>query len=182
MKLVQVPLVEASDDQLRWFGENVKGLDMSGLKTRTKIMGALGPVLDEDTIRVPEADEGSAVVEQDERPVVAVDAANDFSSVMQAPTITVKLLTNGAAINGKDNVWACFGNRGLQFARNVPVKMPYPYFEIIQHAVSGAVTQDGDNEMVETEVHNYPYQVLEPVDPAALAAFRAATDGLFLTQ
>lgn len=176
--LQQISLIEASDDQLRWFGANVLGIDMAGLRTRTKIMSAIGPAWDRDTVSVP-----AEVPEQDdqtEKPVVKVDAKNDFTSVMQAPTITVKLMTNGAAINGKDDVYVNCQTKGLRFARNVPIKMPYPFFRVLQDAVSGSVSQDADNEFVETEVHNYPYQILEPVDPAALAAFDAAVGQKFL--
>lgn len=173
-KLSQVPLVSASDDQLRWFGQNVLGLDMAGLNTRAKVMGAIGPAWDRDTISVPAEADAEPALAQRETPVIEVDPKNDYSSVMDAPTIKVKLMTNGGTIGGKDDVYVNVNSKGLRFARNVPINMPYPFFRALQDAVCAEVTQNGDGELIETDVVRYPYQILEPVDPAALAAFDAA--------
>jgi hypothetical protein len=171
----RIPLSEASDDDLRWFAVNTLQLDRSDVaaaKTRSKLIGLIGPAWDKDFISVP-----ASAVEADDQtdsPVVKVAPENDFSSIMHAPPTTIKVMTTGAP-GGKDDAFVSVNTKSLRIKRGVPVTVPQPFLEALQNAVPTVTRQasEDDYELVETEASNYPVQVLTPVDPAAWAAFQA---------
>ena len=170
----KVPLARATDDELRYHAEFVEGLDVTGCNTRAKLIALLGQVLDAKNVDyVLSFDKPEEPQEQTESPSVYVKPEHDFSSILHAPPITIKVMTTGNH-GGKDDVFVSVNTKSLRLARNVPVTLPYPFYEALMNAVPSKTTQpdDPNADLIETPDSNYPVQVLVPVDQAAWAEYQ----------
>lgn len=169
----KIPLSQATAEQLRWHASVIEGLDVTGANTVAKLIGLLGPAMGEKDF-VLSFDAPVAEDEQSESTTIKVEPENDYSSIMQAPKITIKVMTTGG-YGGKDDAFVSVNTKSLRIKRGVPVTVPYPFYEALTLAVPSVTqqTSDDDYELIETEASNYPVQVLEPVDMPAWLAFKA---------
>lgn len=151
---------EASDTEIRDYAVNVKQVDIAGCDTRAKLMAALGPVMEDEFITVP--DEEKIVQLGQTAPVKPNIPTSErvVGGFDYGPIVYLKIMeTEG--VGGKHPATPSVNGREIPVSRSVLVGIPYSHYEVLAHSYNGSPSQadaDGDSpKPIEyTHVTNYP--------------------------
>jgi hypothetical protein len=173
MPMIQVPIDDASDDQLFAFAENM-GLT-PGSTERPHVLSALQEaawiqpfiLVSEETILAED---------QDERPQIAVHSRMEGGAGADDPKVIV-LIQKTTLPGGRDPVPVSVNGRAFVVQRDMNVEMPYRFYLALASAVRAEVHQDELTfERYETNFTNYPLEVLERPTNQQIREWHARVD------
>lgn len=164
-----IPIVDASEDQLRKFATDVLGLEVHHAQKTSSIIAMIKQVSQKDTIAVD--DEPTSTGQVGTPPP---NPNPEISSAQQPKTNKVSTLNSSKG----DPVVCMYLERseGKDGARPVPVsvngvamliprgeecKVPYRYYLNLMNAVRTVFDQDKDGELQPREVLAYPFRVIQ---------------------
>lgn len=94
------------------------------------------------------------------------------------PLVTV-LVYEGQEDGGKRPVPVGVNGTIILVPRGKPVQLPYRYYEALKNAERVTYSEGADGELLEHKMAAYPFQTIQPADPAELAAWLDATADKF---
>jgi len=175
-----IPIADATDEQLTAFAEATLQLDASGAKERGALLALILTAWPQDYIlaELAETPEGFDS-EQDEqvRVVAQLKLAGGIGD--NDPKWVIRIGATELP-GGKDPVPAGVNGRTVVIQRNTEVEVPHRYVLALQSARRETVQQNLETgEITRTAFSNYPIEVLERPSKAEIADWHARTDGVF---
>lgn len=176
MNMIQLPLDDASDDQIREFIE-ANGVEV-GKADRPSLLSTLGSFYGLPHILVPaplEGGEGQSVstVHEPQQRLSGGVGKDD-------PKVVIEIATTQLP-GGQHPVSVAVNGVALVIQRNVKVEIPYRYYLALVNAKNADVSQsDPSQPPVETVSNNYPMTVHEKPSQGEIDAWHARVDGELL--
>jgi len=179
----QIPLVDATEDQLRKFAIEVLGLDIHHMAKSESITAKINQVWDKDTIAVEEENQTITAAPGTAPPNPNLD---DKVSISEKPTAgilissskldpKVHLELNRSDDKGGDRAVPLNVNgKTMLIPRGEACNVPYRYYLVLVNAVRTVYEQMDDGELAPREVPAYPFRVITMPDQAEIDAWEAA--------
>lgn len=172
MPMIQVPIDDASDDQLFVFAENM-GL-APGSTERPHVLATLAAAWTQPFILV--AEETILAEDQKERPQITVHSRMEGGAGADDPKVIVSVQQTTLP-GGRDPVPVSVNGRAFVVQREMNVEMPYRFYLALAAAVRSEVHQDEVTfERYETNFTNYPLQVHELPSRQEIREWHARVD------
>ena len=172
-KTKNVPLSEATMPQLVQFATTALGLEVKASHKKADVIGLIQTAWDNDYIIAKDESEQAAPAAE---PVVgAVAPTPQSQSKLQSELNVVAqnsqndrrcriIVAEGRGKEGKRPVPVAVNGVQILIPRGKPVVVAERYMEALDHAVRTEYEQDGADNMIESQVHAYPFQFMGYVD------------------
>lgn len=179
----QLPMAQASDDQLRDFAKNSLQIDIGAGADRATLEGTIARAWPHQFILAADEDvreDFSAEQTQAVQPVAGQILSS--GGYKDDPIVRLKIGQTDMP-GGKDPVPVSVNGDAIVIQRNLVADCPYRFFEALRNAKRIVVDQvlDGPDrgELIETPVTNYPIaEIISQPTPDEIDAWRARTADL----
>lgn len=148
----KIPLSEASEVQLRDFAEAYLGMTFPANTKPETIRAKVSAAWTKEHILVSEADENPKQT--------APKAQPPKVNGSEAPEKVKIIISRTDEAGGDEPVFVSVNGRGMLVPRGEEVEVPYPYFEVLNHAVKDVYEplKDGGINPIPRKVPAYPFQ------------------------
>jgi hypothetical protein len=177
MKMKQIKLDEATDEQLADFAESMQ-LELDS-RERSHVLAKIGVAWEKDYVLAPDFDQ---MIDDMDGEMVQAQQANRIVSRLEGgigqndPKFIIKIGSTEQP-GGKDPVPVSVNGRAVVIQRNKEIEIPARYYYALQHAKRSSVEQDEKTyEITETEFSNYPVETVQMPSRAELAEWHARVD------
>jgi hypothetical protein len=188
MKHVQIPILDASPDQMR-YAATFLGLDVDGEDDNTIFAKVAAAVGSDEMIWIAEHVEPAILAQTGAAPPLAAGAREpgptiDAGSIQGTlgsddPRAVIRIDTeerNGQTYDGDVSVGV--NGRAWQIKRGVPAEVPWRVVEALKIAVKDVVTHNDRGEENVRSVNAYPWTLISGPSAAEIAAWRERTDAV----
>lgn len=154
----KIPIGEATEAQLRSFATDTLGIDIKATAKFATVRARVEQAWDKPEITVMESEPDDAKIASQASPQAVTDE-------QQAPEEGMVRLVVGVTeqAGGNDPVELGVNGKIMLVPRGIEVEIPYPYFEVLKHAVQDKYDPlpDGGMKPEPRKVPLYPFQVIE---------------------
>lgn len=176
MPMIQIPIEDASDEQLFVFTETM-GL-APGDTDRNHVLATLQVAWDKPFILV--AEETVFPEDQFQQPELTIHGRMEGGAGDDDPKVVV-MIQQTTLPGGRDPVPVSVNGVARVVQRNMNVELPYRFYLALASAMRAEVHQDEITfETFETDFTNYPLQVLRPASLEAIRDWHRRVDNVLM--
>lgn len=155
MNVIEVPIEEASAEQLRYFATTVLGLTVPSRLEKQGVLAQIRAVHDGPNIQVPiQAEKTRSLPKGREKPIDPPEKGGEDKRF-----VTV-LIARQEGKGGDNSVYTSVNGRAMLIPRGEEADIPLRYYEALKNAVKTVWDSKEEGEMISREVPSYPFSVI----------------------